>query len=235
MDKQLAITLIKNGSISVSRLLIQYYHKLGMSEAELVFLLQIFDFASDSNYYPSHQELAVRMGKSVEECLQYMRNLMQKNLLTIETKTYGGIIQESYDVSKLYERLYTQLFEVIDEQVEEEKRVQSQQTIADCIALFEQEFGRPLSGMEMEMIGHWADDFSAAMLIEALREAVLSNVLNFRYIDKILLEWQKKKFVSVEQVQAQRLHHQRQNHGQTQEQVQPQSDFYYYDWLSEEE
>ncbi|MGL4623751.1 MAG: DnaD domain-containing protein [Culicoidibacterales bacterium] len=235
MDKQLALTLIKNGSISVSRLLIQYYHKLGMSEAELVFLLQIFDFASDANYYPSHQELAIRMGKSVEECLQYMRNLMQKNLLTIETKTYGGIIQESYDVSHLYERLYAQLFEVIDEQVEAEKQVQSKQTIADCVALFEQEFGRPLSGMEMEMIGHWADDFSAAMLIEALREAVLSNVLNFRYIDKILLEWQKKKFVSVEQVQAQRLHHQRHNRNQEQEPVQPQTDFYYYDWLAEEE
>ncbi|MGL6249174.1 MAG: DnaD domain protein [Culicoidibacterales bacterium] len=234
MEKKIALTLIKNGSLSISRLLIQYYHQLGMSEAELVFLLQIFDFASDQNYYPSHQELAKRMGKSVEECLQYMRNLMQKNLLSIQTHTQGGVIQESYDVSHVYERIYTQVFELADEQREQEEIVQEQQTMAHCVVAFEQEFGRPLSGMEIEMIGHWADDFPAAILIEALREAVLSNVLNFRYIDKILLEWHKKQLVTVEQVQAQRLH----NHRAVKpvsKPIEPQSDFYYYDWLADEE
>lgn len=232
MEKELAMILIKNGNLSISRLLIQYYQRLGMSEAELVFLLQIFDFASDQNYYPSHQELAIRMGKNAEECLQYMQNLMQKNLLTIETQTRGGVIEERYDVSHLYERLYAQVFEIVDEQVEQVQIARAQASISECIAMFEQEFGRPLSGMEMEMIGHWADDFSAAMLIEALRESVLSNVLNFRYIDKILLEWQKKKYTSVEQVQAQRLHHQRQK--TVVETVEPQNDFFYYDWLNED-
>ncbi|MGL5296534.1 MAG: DnaD domain protein [Culicoidibacterales bacterium] len=234
MNKELALTLIKNGNLSISRLLIQYYHRLGMSEAELVFLLQIFDFANDQNYYPSHQELASRMGKSVEECLQYMRHLMQKNLLIIETQTFGGVIQERYDVSKLYDRLYELVFELIDEEVEQQQFVKEQQTMADCIVMFEQEFGRPLSGMEMEMIGHWADSFSAEVLIEALRESVLSNVLNFRYIDKILLEWQKKRLTTAEQIQAQRQHYQRKTQ-HIQVDVEPDADFYYYDWLEEGE
>src|SRR5699024_3560993 len=65
--------------------------------------------------------------------------------------------------------------------------------------LFEQEFGRPLSPFEIETITVWLDeDLIQPSLIKAgLRESVLMGKLNFRYIDRILREWQKKEIKSL--------------------------------------
>src|SRR5699024_12472317 len=67
--------------------------------------------------------------------------------------------------------------------------------------LFEQEFGRPLSPFEIETITVWLDeDLIQPSLIKAgLRESVLMGKLNFRYIDRILREWQEKGIKSVEE------------------------------------
>lgn len=67
--------------------------------------------------------------------------------------------------------------------------------------LFEQEFGRPLSPFEIETITVWLDeDVIKPSLIKAgLRESVLMGKLNFRYIDRILREWQRKGIKSVEE------------------------------------
>src|SRR5699024_12110591 len=68
--------------------------------------------------------------------------------------------------------------------------------------LFEQEFGRPLSPFEIEMINTWLDEdqMIPALIKAALRESVLMGKLNFKYIDRILRTWKKKGIHTVEQV-----------------------------------
>ena len=56
---------------------------------------------------------------------------------------------------------------------------------------FEQEFGRPLSPTEIEQVQKWESSMSADLVIEALQRAVLAGRFNFKYIDGILLDWQK--------------------------------------------
>src|SRR5699024_2858116 len=67
--------------------------------------------------------------------------------------------------------------------------------------LFEQEFGRPLSPFEIETITVWLDEdvIQPALIKAGLRESVLMGKLNFRYIDRILREWQKKGIKYVEE------------------------------------
>ncbi|TFG83579.1 MAG: DnaD domain protein [Erysipelotrichales bacterium] len=55
--------------------------------------------------------------------------------------------------------------------------------------LFEQEFGRPLSSVEIDKLVDWISLTSADICIHALREAVMYRKLNFNYIDKILSNW----------------------------------------------
>nr|WP_255506023.1 DnaD domain protein [Polycladospora coralii] len=61
--------------------------------------------------------------------------------------------------------------------------------------MFERELGRTLSPMEYERLSSWVDDdgHSLELIESALREAVFSGKVNFRYIDRILLEWQKNQ------------------------------------------
>src|SRR5690625_4495392 len=70
-------------------------------------------------------------------------------------------------------------------------------------SMFESEFGRPLSPIEMETLVMWIEDdkYSPELIQLALREAVLSQVYNFKYIDRILLNWEKKNIRTKKQVE----------------------------------
>lgn len=89
----------------------------------------------------------------------------------------------------------------------EQKEQQEREDIAEgsLFALFEQEFARPLSPIEYETITMWIDNdkHSPAIIKEALKEAVMSGKLNFRYIDRILFEWKKNGIKTIEQAREQ--------------------------------
>lgn len=56
---------------------------------------------------------------------------------------------------------------------------------------FEKNFGRPLSPVEFEQITKWQEAVEPDVVNEALRRAVLNGKFNMRYIDSILLNWEK--------------------------------------------
>jgi DNA replication protein len=75
---------------------------------------------------------------------------------------------------------------------------------ADVYTCFEKEFGRPLSPFECETLSMWLDDDNHEPVIikAALREAVISGKLNFRYIDRILFEWKRNGIKTIEQAKS---------------------------------
>ncbi|MCL6593475.1 MAG: DnaD domain protein [Alicyclobacillus sp.] len=74
------------------------------------------------------------------------------------------------------------------------------------MSLFEEEFGRPLSGLECEQICQWLDRdrHPEWLVVEALREAVLANKYSFKYIDRVLYEWQRHRIRSTAELAAYR-------------------------------
>jgi DNA replication protein len=81
---------------------------------------------------------------------------------------------------------------MIDEEDIEENNIYSK---------FEEEFGRTLSPIEYELINGWQETgYNKEVILEALKEAVLNGVTNLKYIDRILIEWDKKGIKSSSQV-----------------------------------
>jgi len=82
--------------------------------------------------------------------------------------------------------------------------VQPEQETPNLYSIFEQEFARPLSPMEYETITGWIerDQYPEPLIVLALKEAVFAGKVNFRYIDRILLEWQRNSIRTVEQAKA---------------------------------
>ena len=71
----------------------------------------------------------------------------------------------------------------------------------DIFSIFEQEFGRTLSPMECELINAWINSgINEELVIGALKEATYNGVNNLRYIDKIIYEWGKKGFKTMDDV-----------------------------------
>lgn len=58
--------------------------------------------------------------------------------------------------------------------------------------LFEDEFKRPLTQIEIKRLFDWQQEHDEQLVVYALREASINNAYSFNYIDKILCEWQRK-------------------------------------------
>ncbi len=195
--KNVMVTWMKEGTLSLPVLLLKNYSKLGLSETEFICLLQVYSDVEQGNHFPTPEEISNRMNISVKECSTILRKLLQQHFLTIEeNQSSNGILFESYSFISLWEKL-------ADFVMQESKRAQLQKSLeqeADVYTIFEQEFGRPLSPIECETLAMWLDQdqHSTTIIKAALRESVISGKLNFRYIDRILFEWKKNGVKTIE-------------------------------------
>ena len=91
--------------------------------------------------------------------------------------------------------------------------------------MFEKEFARPLTPMEYEFINAWINSgMNEDIIKEALKEATYNGVSNLRYIDKIIYEWNKKGYKTVEDVIKNKY---------KKEEKKDTSTFFEYNWLDE--
>jgi DNA replication protein len=115
---------------------------------------------------------------------------IQKGFLFIEEcEDHNGIKFEKYSLQPLWAKLY----DYMQHSQNETQERTSEREQKSLYTIFEEEFGRPLSPLECETLAIWQDqDQHDAILIKhALKEAVLSGKLSFRYIDRILFEWKR--------------------------------------------
>ncbi|MDP4163945.1 MAG: DnaD domain-containing protein [Bacillota bacterium] len=200
--KESMLSWIQEGTVSIPAVLLSQYKNMNLNELELVLLLNIIMFAEKGNEFPTPEELSSKMTISFTECTDMLRRLIQKGFILI-TDEYApdGIRFEKYSLKPLWEKLID-LFLILQQN---EKNIVKKSDETDLYTCFEKEFGRPLSPFECETLGMWMDDDRHEPLIikAALREAVMSGKLNFRYIDRILFEWKKNGIKTIEQAKSQ--------------------------------
>ncbi|SEN42598.1 DnaD domain-containing protein [Lihuaxuella thermophila] len=184
------VHLLEEGSISLPVVLFTEYKRVGLSEQEVMLLIHIMLYQEkEQKPFPTVSELEERMNCSSDEIVRLLQQLVRGGFLQIEEEVNEyGLRSERYSTSPLLQQLVASFInrENGDSSLEEE-------AYSNIFRLFEQEFGRPLSPMECEMLGQWMDEdgHSEELIEAALREAVFCGKVNIRYIDRILLEWQR--------------------------------------------
>lgn len=188
------IQRILREQINIPISLIKNYASLGMNESQLAIVLQIHAAQQMGNDFPTPDEIAEHLTISSEDCSSLLRQLIQQDFLTIQDDQENDRMKEAYSLEPIWEKLFT---EVVEETPKEDNH------IGELFQRFEREFGRPISPFEIEMINNWLDEdkHDISLIYAALREAVLMSKLNFKYIDRILMEWQKKGIRSSQQAQ----------------------------------
>ncbi|MBM7855603.1 DNA replication protein [Desulfohalotomaculum tongense] len=211
--------LLVTGSTSVPNLLLKYYTKLDITDSEMMLLIQLLRLRTEEkNLFPTAEELDPYVNGGAEQVQYLIDSLLDKELLSI-TQYYDfgkDMVVDGLDFEPLYEKL-SELWACDKvKEIEETKNIldrlhqyrsadqlpvkesksplredQPKGQVLNICALFEREFARPLSPMEVERIRHWMDEIDSVLIIEALRRAVLLGKSNFRYIDAILMEWRK--------------------------------------------
>ncbi len=189
--KEEILNLVKVKPIIVPRYLFNNYKRLNMTEEEFVILIYLLDLGYEFMYNPLSisEELHIDKFKAME----LINSLVEKKIISFEVKKNSQNQKEEYISLEL---LYSKLFNLLIER-KEETNIDN----ADIFSVFEAEFGRTLSPMEMEIIKGWVNsNFSYELMLEALKEATYNGVNSLRYIDKILYEWKKKGLVTKEDI-----------------------------------
>ncbi|WP_017755545.1 DnaD domain-containing protein [Calidifontibacillus oryziterrae] len=230
MENEKLIDWLSEGSIAIPMLLLNYYKKLGLDEEQFMLLLHVYSSLESGNSFPTPKELSEKMTTTEMRCMELLKFLIQRGFLQIEENHENEIFAESYSLRPLWEKLVFFLLESNSKQ----KRLEKEQEELNLFTIFEQEFGRPLSPIECENITMWLDhdEHDPLIIKAALREAVLSGKLNFRYIDRILLEWKKKGIKTIEQAREQGIKFR--NHQRSKQQTQAQQTTTavpFYNWL----
>ncbi|KGA99104.1 DNA replication protein dnaD [Alkalihalobacillus alcalophilus ATCC 27647 = CGMCC 1.3604] len=198
MEHNILVKWMKLGSISVPKMLMEHYTKIGLTETELVALLHVQAFIEQGDHFPTPELLSVRMTKNPDDCAKMLGSLCKRGYLSLEKDwDEQGIMYEDYSL----EPLWIKLFQIIKKQeMEKEVEIEAEEE-GKLYQKFEQEFSRPLSPIEAETLSMWLDQdqHKPELIIAALREAVVSGKLNFRYIDRILFEWKRNGVQTLQQ------------------------------------
>ena len=85
--------------------------------------------------------------------------------------------------------------------IEEDDEEYINNTRARVIDSFISEMTRPITPIEMQIVGEWIKDYSADLVLLALREAVTNGKRSFKYIEAILIGWKNRGIRTVIEAQ----------------------------------
>ncbi|WP_321387935.1 DnaD domain protein [uncultured Enterococcus sp.] len=187
------------GETTLSNLVIENYRKIGLSDEEFLFWLQLYHSQAKGDLFPDLVSISEIMGKPKALIFQLLNELVSKGCIRIDTKkNEQGQMMDTYDLLPIFQKI-----EAVQKNQTTQNQLQSEEeAVKQLYQNFEKEFSRPLSPIELEMISQWleTDNYKPELIRLALKEAVLNQAYSLKYIDRILLAWERKNFTTKEQV-----------------------------------
>lgn len=187
------------GETTLSNLVIENYRKIGLSDEEFLFWLQLYRSQAKGDLFPDLVSISEIMGKPKALIFQLLNELVSKGCIRIDTKkNEQGQMMDTYDLLPIFQKI-----EAVQKNQTTQNQLQSEEeAVKQLYQNFEKEFSRPLSPIELEMISQWleTDNYKPELIRLALKEAVLNQAYSLKYIDRILLAWERKNFTTKEQV-----------------------------------
>ncbi|MCL6638663.1 MAG: DnaD domain protein [Firmicutes bacterium] len=208
--------MVLEGSTGVPNLILKYYSKIGITDIQMMILIQMFRLRTEEcDYYPAPERLAETMSLDAGSIEEQVHDLLDKEVLALsEYYDYGrNEVFTGYDFEPLFLRIsdiwaFTRTKELEETEAllrnpssekDDPEQLFDENTFY-LAGIFEKEFGRPLSPMEMEQISRWTEESGVIIVKEALRRAVMGGKYNFKYINGILYEWKKNNLRSLDDI-----------------------------------
>lgn len=197
------------GTTTFSNGLLAYYPQLKIDDAEMIVIIQLEMFAQKGNFFPTDKQLAANTNLSVSEITALVQKLIEQNFLSIDQiSDKSGKIGNKYNLDQLYNQLDLLLKDKIKSGNEKNGNNSSTSSVdnsplTQLVRQFEIEFGRYLSPIEREEIASWlnVDHYDPVLIKMALREAVLAQAYSLKYVDRVLLNWQRHNLKTSSEVQ----------------------------------
>lgn len=192
---------LKMGHTSIPTILLKQFSALKLTAEEFVVITYLLSQLAQPSV-DQIDAMSQDLGWDAMTLMEHMNQLMMKEYLAIELQTQAdGTKRDHFTLRPLFEQL--------DQQLTARKRpakpsvAMPNNEAAQLIQTFEREFGRVLTPIELETINQWLvlDSYSVDLIRLALKEAVIHQALSLKYMDKILLSWEKKNIRTVQEAQ----------------------------------
>lgn len=165
-------SLVSSKCINFERLLVLKAKELGLDGNECHILLLIYAL----------KEASVRL----------ITPAMLQNYSLLSTHDLNKVLQSLLSKKFIYNRSGAISLNHLEERLLQEKNEEEPEEPISLVSIFEEQFGRALSPIELNILREWKEsNYDDEMIVKALKEAVKSQVLNFRYIEGILHNWTK--------------------------------------------
>lgn len=210
MNKVKLDDLIKDNNIVIPLYMFRLHKKFKLNLDEFAFLM----YLHNRNFTTFDPDLiALELNYDIMEVMGYISVLADKDLISLDIDKEKGIIEERISLNNFHEKVRLAMME----------ELVAEESVNDSIySEIEREFNRKLTPMECELVREWQKNgYSDELIHEALKEASLNGVANLRYIDTILMEWEKKGIKKKEDIKKQP--------------VEPPIEIYNCNWLEDED
>ena len=215
------VELLKKGNFTVPYYLFQLRNEFSVSFEEFIFLIYLTNLGEKIVFDP--EKISNDLNMTIEEIMVMVDSISEKKLLSVDViKNEKGIMEEYIILDLFYDKVTMLLLEEINQA--------DVSTKVNVFEKIEQEFARPITSIEYEIIKSWLENgTSEELVLEALKEAVFNGVTNLRYMDKILYEWTKKGYKTTADVENGRIKH------RDAKKQESKLELFDYDWFDDEE
>ncbi|GEO77696.1 DNA replication protein dnaD [Companilactobacillus mindensis DSM 14500] len=202
MNDELFNSFIDSGSTNINNLVLKNFHRLGMTEKDLVIYLALSMYAQKGNTFPMAKDLAKDTGMSESNIYAIIQGMIKLGIIELKTVIDHHQQRDIYSLTPIYHRIKN----LLDQEHQSSRQNKLMSDTEELFKKIEVEFGRPLSPIEQEQIHQWIDDdhYSVELIDLALRESVLNQAYSLKYMDRILISWEKSNIKSAEQLQERR-------------------------------
>ncbi|MDX9691421.1 MAG: DnaD domain protein [Acholeplasmataceae bacterium] len=173
--------LYEEYDLSIERILIKEYKRLGLTMQEMQVLLALFSIYKKRKTF-SITAIAKRVEYNSNDIGVQIESLLNKGFMTINLESKDQREREIFDLDPTFKKV----FDLFKKYETEKVKQQEESNVALTIRRFEQGLGRLLMPFELENIRVWYEDkaFTHEQILNAIETA--KEKLSVKYVERIL-------------------------------------------------
>lgn len=187
MDISNMKSLIRKNIVDFSELVLNNYYKIGLDETDAIIIIKLNYLLNRNITFIHPKKLSDMLSISPNTTTKRINNLIEAGYISMELIQNGhGKETESFNLDTVIERIIKADFEEkMQDASDDNTNIESK-----LVQLFETEFRKPLSVLDIQTITKWLNDdhYSFEEIKNALFEASKARKLTIKYIDGILLQ-----------------------------------------------
>lgn len=178
---------IKYIQLPVNKILFDHYADLNLDEKSLIVLLRLIE--KENEEFAGFDSLISGTTMTKQEVISIIQDLIQLDLVGIETKEIDDKWVEMYTFDTLYQKLLQFITPIT------KPKNSSKEEISEVFQYIESLYGRALTPAEFERIGEWisTDHYDTETIKEGVDMAFKNDVTSLQYVERILSTLKKRE------------------------------------------